>query len=381
MTGDQTHTPSVSTRRRRLLAVASDRILELPHDDDRRELWLKLEDGWRGCGWATLFRNGATGTVVGLPDHCDKIACPYCELRRASKVRDRYRARHDAALAERRLYLAVLTIPNVPLGELAEAYRRLRGAIAKLRRRPWWADVVAGGLWRLEVTINLRTRTWHPHANLLFETNRPIRMADWQPAIQAEWRRVSPRYEAGAWRTGAADGQWVWLKPGWDGAIAEAVKRQIAQARDTDELDVDRDARSTINYTVKPDPHWIDPSDPAWVVEYVEALARSRTVSSFGDWRGLPRPAAAPHEETVSAPYAFDGDFFAERRLPLLDPLTDTEAVWEWAGRGPRHALRPHRPPGDRRDEWLVWSPGDGDPPDAVDDTPAIAWMRRWPDG
>lgn len=353
--------------RRKLTAIAAERLAEV-EGTDLDELWGKLEQGWRGCGWSTLFRNNETGTVVGLPDHCDKIACPYCELRRVSKIRDRYRARHDEALADNRLYLITLTVPNVNIGELAMAQDRLRKAIAKLRRRSWWAAEVVGGVWRLEVTVNLKDRTWHPHANLLFETRRPIRMAEWQPRIQAEWRSV----------LGESYGQWVWLYPGWGGSLPEAIKRQVSEARAAEDIDEERDGSSSIAYTVKPDPHWIDPSDPVWVVEYVEALSGSRTVSSFGGWRGLPKPEPRPTEKLVVAPHAVGDDFFKDRFLPELDPLTDTVARWTYYGRGPRWALRPHRPPGDDRDEWLVWHAADGAAdPAFVEDEPPLSYQRR----
>jgi len=351
------------------MAIARDRLAQVV-GSPLEELWSKIGAGWEGCGWSALFRNASTGTVVGLPDHCDKLACPYCELRRVSKVRDRYRERHDATLAEGRLYLATLTIPNVGPGELAASQKRLRKAIAKLRRRRWWAEAVSGGLWRLEVTVNLGSRTWHPHANLLFEVRSPIRMAEFQPLLQAEWRSV----------LGETEGQWVWLVPGWDGALPEAVKRQVAEARD--ELNEERDGRSSINYTVKPDRHWIDPTDPAWVVEYIEALSGSRTVSSFGDWRGIPEPKPAATEALVVAPYAVGDDPFAIRYLPELDPLTSTCAAWQFCGRGPRWALKPHRPPGDDRQEWLVWHPNDMtlDPALAEDDAPLV-YQARMPMG
>jgi hypothetical protein len=351
------------------VAIARDRRAEV-EGTDRYELWNGLENAWWLCGWSTNYRNPATGTVVGLPDHCDRLACPYCELRRVARVRDRYRARHDAALADRRLYLVTLTIPNVAPGDLAEALARIRKAIAKLRRRRWWDEAVVGGLWRLEVTINLKTRTWHPHANLLFETRRPIRMADWQPLLQAEWRSV----------LGEPAGQWIWLYPGWSGALPETVKRQVAM-RDGSRIGAD-DGASSIDYAVKRDPHWIDPSDPGWVVEYVEALSGARAVSSFGGWRGLPRPPAEPPVEAlVAAPYAPGDAPFAERKLPMLDPITSTEAAWEYAGRGPRWALRPHKPPGEHRQEWLVWHPDDGTLDPALADDAPLHYQARFPLG
>jgi hypothetical protein len=268
------------------------------------------------------------------------------------------------------MYLATLTIPNVGPGELAGALHRLRKAIARLRRHRWWAETVVGGLWRLEVTVNLTTRTWHPHANLLFEVSRPIRMAEFQPLLQAEWRAV----------LGETAGQWIWLVPGWGGALPEAVKRQVAEAHDA--VDPDRDGRTSIDYTVKPDPHWIDPSDPGWVVEYIEALSRTRTVSSFGDWRGIPQTKPVSKEAVVVAPYVAGDDPFADRYLPTLDPLTSTLATWQFCGRGPRWALRSHKPPGEDRQEWLVWHPNDGtlDPSLADDDTPLV-YQARMPLG
>lgn len=366
--GEQTHRPrsdaaAASTVRRRLAAIARDRLAAIPLGGEKAELWRKLEAGWLACGWTTLYRNPASGTVVGLPDHCDRILCPYCELRRVSKIRDRYRPRADAALAEGRLFLATLTIPNVDPGDLEASLERIRKAIAKLRRRRWWLEAADGGLWRLEVTINLRTRTWHPHANLIFETKRPIRMADFQPLLQAEWRSV----------LGEDAQQWVWLVPGWSGALPEAVKRQLQEARPPAEAE--RHGQSSIDYTVKPDPHYVDPSDPAWVIEYVEALAGRRAVSSFGAWRGMPVPPSDPTEQLVEAPYAPGDDFFATRHLPQLDPLTDQPADWEPFGRGPRWALRPFRPPGEGRQEWLVWRSGDGPDPGAADDDTALVYQ------
>jgi hypothetical protein len=374
-TGDQTHRSGSKRQpanllRRRMLAIALDRIREVA-GTPLEELWVKLHDGWRQCGWSTLYRNVETGTMVGLPDHCDERACPYCEMRGVAKVRDRYRERHDQALREKRMYIVVLTIPNVPPGELAAALNRIRSAIGRMRRRRWWSDVVIGGLWRLEVTINLRERTWHPHANLLFETDDEISLRDWQQLLAVEWRSV----------LGEGAQQWIYLKPGWNGALPEAVKRQLVEGRGGG-LDVERDGQSSIAYGVKPDPHAVDPSDPGWLVEYIEALAGRRAVSSFGGWRGLPKPKRASEEQLVTAPYAPGDDFFAERHLPELDPLSNTVASWKFAGRGPRWALRPFRPPGEGRQEWLVWHARDGtlEPTLADDDTP-LAYQARLPIG
>ncbi len=371
-TGEQTRITN-GAQRRHLIAIATDRhaALELAGCADGKlgELWRRLRDGWAGCGWSALYRNRLADTVVGLPDHCDKPLCPYDEQRRAGRLRDRYRAKHDAALEGRRLYFAVLTMPNVPPGEPAAAFDRIRVAIGKLRRRRWFADGVAGGLWRLEVTVNLETGTWHPHANLLFETHEPIRMATWQPLLQAEWRSV----------LGESDQQWVWLYPGWAGTLPETIKRQVKLARPSADDVTDRDGATSIDYTVKaPKPDWIDAADAGWVIEYVETQRGRRSVSAFASWRGAKAPKIDdPADDLVEAPWTPGDDPHTKRRLPLYDPTlpAGTVAQWEFVGRGPRWPLRPVRAPGARR-EWLVWRPGDEAPdPGRVDDDTALVYQ------
>lgn len=370
-TGEQTRIPrsTANAQRRHLVAIASDRLrgLEAAGEEgsETYELWRKQHDGWAGCGWSNLYRNANSGNVVGLPDHCDKPLCPYDEQRRVGKLRDRYRPRADEALADRRLWFVVLTVPNVPLGERAAAHDLLRRAIGKIRRRRWWTDEVVGGIWRLEDTVNLTTSTWHPHANLLFETRGPIRMAEWQPLIQAEWQSALGRDAQ----------QWIWLQPGWSGAVPETIKRQVVARRDLEQLS-ESDTSSALDYSVKaPKPAWIDASRPEWVVEYVEGSRNRRSVSSFGAWRKLPRVPRSPIQEpTVEAPYApgYDDEFAPARRLPKFDPLLPLSAppaAWQFVGRGPRWTLRPVKPPEEGRGEWLAWAPGDGaDPSSAADD-------------
>lgn len=379
-TGEQTRIPrsTANAQRRHLVAIGADRLRSLEaagvtEGDELHDLWRKLHDGWSSCGWSSLYRNRATGTVVGLPDHCDKPLCPYDEQRRVGRLRDRYRPRADAALAEGRLWFAVLTVPNVPLGERAATHEVIRRALGKLRRRSWWTEAVVGGIWRLEDTVNLTTSTWHPHLNLLFETHAPIRMAEWQPLIQAEWRSVLGREAE----------QWIWLEPGWSGAVPETIKRQVAARRDVELRD--DDVSSALDYSVKaPKLEWVDASRPEWVVEYVEGSRNRRSVSSFGAWRKLPKPPRSERDEpTVPAPYApgFDDEWAPPRRLPLHDPLLplgSTPATWEFVGRGPRWTLRPVKPPEEGRSEWLVWSPGDGQDPTTADDDLAFTYQPAW---
>lgn len=361
--------------RRRLVAIGTERRDKLAYGAEHKlhALWTKVADGWRSCGWTCLFRNDVSGTVIGLPNHCDRILCPYDEARRLGRLRDRYRPAAAAAAVERRLFFVVLTMPNVPLGELAPALDMLAKARARLCRRQFWIGAIAGGFWRFELTFNLEQLTWHPHLNLLIESSGPLRMADFQPALQAQWRAVLARLGV-KWRNAAGElsGQWVWLEEAGQKGLVEAIKQQMAEGKSPAEaaqaaaaMAVDRG----IDYAVKPDPDWSDPAHPEWVIEYVEAMAARRSLNSFGSWRGLLKPKSEPVEELVKAPYV-PGEFFADRMLPYLDPVTDQPATWSFSSFGPRHLLRPLRPPGEHRQEWLVWHPSidDLDPAIEIDD-------------
>ena len=358
--------PNARVVRRRLIGIAERREDVLDEGSQLREAWHHLASGWRGCGWTTLFENRSNGTVVGLPDHCDRPLCPYCERRRIARLRDRYRMAHDRALADRRLLFAVLTIPNCARGDLAAAYERLRRAITKLRRQRWFAELVAGGLWRLELTVNRDQRTWHPHVNLLIETHRRVSMRRLQPQLQAAWRRA----------LGEGAQQWVWLSPGWSGALPEAIKGQVAwQVEPADSTTGPRDTSSALDYTAKPPSvEWIQVDDPEWVVEYIESQRGRRQAAAFGSWRRQPQPKAEHDGELlVEAPWAPDDPPGRVRQLPQYDPTLpiagQAPADWVHLGREPRTALRAQRPP-DGGGEWLVWRPGDGPRPDALDDDP-----------
>lgn len=359
--GQQTDTRRGDTRARdrharaELVRIGDRRRRDRATEQDEYDLWSRLCRRWRSCGLTQLYRNADSGTIVGLPDHCNAPLCPYCERRRLGQVRDRYQPRHDEAMAAGRVYFAVLTTPNVPLGELAVSFDRLRKAVRDLQRQRWFRSSVTGGLWRLELTVNLEARTWHPHVNLVIESADPLELATWRERLQTTWRGLM----------GATSGEWVWLQPGWHATLGEAVKRQVAWDLAPPLEDPDDPAGSSLGYAVKGGPaSWIDSADPAWVLEYVTTQRGRRQVSAWGSWRGLP-PAPLEHsdEATVWAPDGpADSPFAPPRRLPESDPITGELASWEWAGMGPRWALRSHRAAG-ARSAWLVWAPGDdGDP-------------------
>ena len=371
--------------RRHLIRISSDRLAQLDLEDPRRRLWIRCESGWAACGWAALFVDRGTGTLLGLPDHCDRPLCPWCERgRRTSRIRARYQAVHDAALGDRRLFLAVLTVPNVPLGQLAAAFDRCRRALERLRRQAWFSSRVAGGLWRLELTVNLETRTWHPHVNLLLETRRRESMQRYlQPQLQRAWRRALGDPEGFA-------GDWSWLEQGWDRAlpaIREAVKRQVAwrfeQGQPANEP-ADVDLSSSLVYSAKPPGSgWVDEADPAWVIEYVESQAGRRAIGTFGSWRKVPVAKPEHADELLTeAPFAPGDDLspWAPKRwlpayVPTLPRAGRQPAEWEFYGRGPRWALRPVRPP-DGGDPWLVWTEGP-DPSQRDVDGALPSWPLR----
>jgi hypothetical protein len=343
--------------RRRLLAIGRRRENET--SGELGALWTKIRVAWQRCGWPDLFENRRSGTVVGTPRHCDQPLCPYCAPRRLAVHRRKYGQAFERPASERRLYFLVLTLRNPPLGQLATTLDLVRDAMTRLRRRKGaWVAIpalrgpvparVIGGLWRVETTVNRRRRTWHPHLNVVIETDRPASMRDWRPQLVRAWASAL-----------GVDVAHLWLREA--GAAGAA------------------DMREALKYSIKPDPSFADPDRPEWVVEYIEATRRRRLLNSFGSWRGLEEPEPEPMEETWRT-YADDDPMgFVPRTVPVLDPLTDlpTEAAdWVWRGDGPRRRLFPFRPPGELRVEWLVWHPSmdAASPIDAMDEPELNDW-------
>ncbi len=97
----------------------------------------------------------------------------------------------------------VLTIENCPLRELRRGIDDLFSAFGRLRHSHVWAGV-RGALAVLEITFNERTRTWHPHLNVLFDgpyIPKPDLDAAWVRATNGHgritWIKLADRQTVG----------------------------------------------------------------------------------------------------------------------------------------------------------------------------------------
>lgn len=199
----------------------------------------------------------------------------------------------------------------------------------------------------LETTVNRRTSTWHPHANLLFA-------GDFIPkrTLDAAWAAALRVTTAHTW-------------------IRDATKAPPGHRGD---WSVRKAVYETVKYAIKPDADLLDSAAPSWYVEWAEARRGRRLVRSYGDWYGVADvdDDAGPAEETVPV----TDDDGRTYRLPRLDPITDDVADWVLLpGDAPRASFLRVQPPDSAaapRRPWLVRHPtfarelgdGWGDVPD-----------------
>jgi Replication protein len=116
---------------------------------------------------------------------CSVRLCPW-EMRKRSA-----RARHQfdkliTHLSDPR-YI-VLSMRNCGLHELRSGIQMLVESFGRLRRSVLWKASVKGALVTLEVTFKEKTKTWHPHLNILTEGNGKFIQQD---ALAAAWRNAA----------------------------------------------------------------------------------------------------------------------------------------------------------------------------------------------
>lgn len=101
-------------------------------DLERFEFFDARAGAVRQCMTVKVLIHRGCGLGVATPLSCHVRLCPDCERARVGRLLDRF----DAATAEmQRPVFLTLTTRNVAPGELAEALKRQRCALAKIRRR------------------------------------------------------------------------------------------------------------------------------------------------------------------------------------------------------------------------------------------------------
>ena len=92
------------------------------------------------CEELLAFREAQCGYYDVRPQSCNARVCPDCERRRSARLVDAYSAVLADVPARRRSF-GVLTLRNVPFGQLSAGFDRLAAGVVSLRRRP----VMRGG--------------------------------------------------------------------------------------------------------------------------------------------------------------------------------------------------------------------------------------------
>lgn len=165
---------------------------------------------YEDCHNYLLFRHypELKKTKLHSAKHCDiHLLCPMCAIRRAAKAVMRYKEKVAALLSQNpklRLYYIVLTVKND--ASLDDAFNHLEKSMRLLisRRRAAisfrengkkqfayaansvFANTTAGS-YSIEVKRGERSGLWHPHANLLVLSSKPIR----KDKVIAEWSEIT----------------------------------------------------------------------------------------------------------------------------------------------------------------------------------------------
>lgn len=135
---------------------------------------------------ATRRPDGQPLQATIVPHACNTPACPTCNR---AKSLD-YFLRAWKALTKKldaidHLSHLVCTVKNAPWGQLASTVHRLLITWQRFQHSEAFVKHVSGFFWGLEVTINRRSQTWHPHIHaLLHSTYWP------KDHLKATWKHL-----------------------------------------------------------------------------------------------------------------------------------------------------------------------------------------------
>lgn len=144
--------------------------------------FVKLAATMRSCGDYLVFRDYYTEGKVRLhaAQFCKKhILCPFCAIRRGSKMVTAYLERLSSILADApnlKAYLVTFTVKNG--SDLDERFQHLSSSIQKLhkaRHRLGSEEVTkaVGAVWSYEFKRGKNSGLWHPHIHAIWLCEEP----------------------------------------------------------------------------------------------------------------------------------------------------------------------------------------------------------------
>lgn len=158
--------------------------------------FVKLAATMRSCGDYLVFRDYYTVGKVRLhaAQFCKKhILCPFCAIRRGSKMVTAYLERLASILADApnlKAYLVTATVKNGP--DLGERFQHLSSSVQKLhkdrfRGRGREVTKAAGAVWSYEFKRGKNSGLWHPHMHSIWLCEDPPD----QHKLRNEWHHIT----------------------------------------------------------------------------------------------------------------------------------------------------------------------------------------------
>ena len=142
---------------------------------------------------------------------CKDRLCPMCNWRRTLNIFGQVSQILDYLSNNYRFLFLTLTIPNCTGDNLSSTIDAMNKAFYRLKRNKRVKDCVLGFHRSLEVTINKRNETYHPHFHIIlavpksyFDSKKYIKQSEWlqlwrdamndQSITQVDIRAIKPRY-------------------------------------------------------------------------------------------------------------------------------------------------------------------------------------------
>jgi len=269
--------------------------------------------------WATARHMricGTGGDVYVDPEHgqvrfgvyrCGARLCPFCATYRSARIAGDVLAVEFTMRYPVHLVLTLASRDEHP----RLTFRRIVRDFALLRRSPLWRDHVAGGVYALETTLNLKTLLWHVHLHAIVDCT-------WFPK---------------------ADLSLAWLKATGDSSITwmSAVGNRQGAANEVSK------------YVGKPQA--VDTWPDGKLLDYAAAIRGRRMIDTFGQAYGGKAARAADGEQFTRADWSLSvpmirqraqtGDAAAQDALALLpdvDPALERIVmpdIYAWFGNDP----------------------------------------------
>lgn len=132
---------------------------------------LRMENkSWRvkECGTWLEFSHVQSDWKLSNANFCKARLCPTCNWRRSLKIFGQVSRISDKLKSDGFQFLFLtLTVPNCSADDLDQTIRQMNKAFRNFREKKQFKNAFDGWFRALEVTINSKTNTYHPHYHII----------------------------------------------------------------------------------------------------------------------------------------------------------------------------------------------------------------------